>query len=116
MENRRELDHFLNIRTHIHTQSTSGMPTHHLPFFPFSPLPSSMLSSPAVLIHRPSQELRYPSGQAQLQLGGERDVGAEGWKRGEDGERGVGEYDVVQRWFDGGVPEKTWEAEGTKKL
>ncbi|CAF97078.1 unnamed protein product [Tetraodon nigroviridis] len=42
------------------------MPTHYLPFFPFS-----MLSSPAVLIHWPSQELSYPSGQAQLQLGGD---------------------------------------------
>lgn len=36
-------------------------------------------------------------------------------ERGVDRERGVGEYDVVQRWFDGGLPENTWEAEGTKK-
>lgn len=70
--------------THTHTHSTSGMPTHHLLF---SPLPSSMLSSPAVLIHRPSQELSYPSGQARLQLGGERDGGVEGRKR-TNGKRG----------------------------
>lgn len=75
--------HSLNTHTHKHphTHTTSGMPTHHLPLSPFPPLPSSMLSSPAVLIHRPSQELSYPSGQARLQLRGERDGGVERRKR-----------------------------------
>ncbi len=59
----------------LHLVHALGVPAHHLPFSPFSLLPSTMLSSPAVLIHRPSQELSYPSGQVRLQLGGERDGG-----------------------------------------
>lgn len=70
----------LSLYTHT-THATSGMPTHYFPFSPFSPFPSSMLSSPAVLIHQPSQELSYPSGQTRLQLGRERDGGMEGRKR-----------------------------------
>lgn len=96
MENRRELDPSLNAHTsrdtHTHTHSTSGMPTHH---HPFSPLPYSMCSSPAVLIHWPSQELSFPSGQAQLQLGGERDGGIEGRKKEEKGEEGETE---IEEW------------------
>lgn len=64
----------LLIHTHT-THATSGMPTHYFPFSPFSPFPSSMLSSPAVLIRQPSQEPSYPSGQTRLQLGRERDGG-----------------------------------------
>lgn len=69
------------------------MPTHYLPFFPFS-----MLSSPAVLIHWPSQELSYPSGQAQLQLGGDGVGGGvkerKKWVRGLDCERQMRVSDV----------------------
>ena len=66
--------------TQAHTPPLACPPTISPLFSPFSPLPSSMLSSPTVLIHRPSQELSYPSGQARFQLGGERDGGVEGGK------------------------------------
>lgn len=70
---------FLHTHTHTHTPPACP-PT-------ISPFSSSMLSSPAVLIHWPSQELSYPSGKAWLQLGRQRGGGVEG-RKGSNGERG----------------------------